>query len=56
LAGFFNVPKIKKRDDTSLARSLLHDKEKVNNFFYYWIYEKTKKEIIIRELDFTTDI
>jgi outer membrane protein assembly factor BamA len=54
LAGFFSVQKSKAQTDTSLAAVDTGRKVKVNNIFIIG-NEKTKKEIILRELDFTTD-
>lgn len=54
LAGFFSVQKSKAQTDTSLAPVDTGRKVKVNNIFIIG-NEKTKKEIILRELDFTTD-
>lgn len=54
LAGFFSVQKSIAQADTSLAPVDTGRKVKVNNIFIIG-NEKTKKEIILRELDFTTD-
>lgn len=54
LAGTFSVKKSNAQTDTSLAPAEVGRKVKVNNIFIIG-NEKTKKEIILRELDFTTD-